>query len=161
MRYSSIKEIAEIVDAFQHGEIPRADWTHGAYLTVALSYCVHFSTETAASRMREGILRLNERNGVANTKTSGYHETMTVFWITTIKEFLRTTKQGNIVSLANDLIAAYGDPRLPLKYYSRKVLFSPEARGSYVPPDLGRFLRFINSAKLAARVGGYADAEYA
>ncbi len=160
MRYSSVKEIAEIVDAFQQGEIARADWTHGAYLTVGLSYCVHFSMETAVSRIREGILRLNERNGVANTKTSGYHETMTVFWVTTIKDYLKSTKQRHIVSLANDLIIFYGDPRLPLKYYSRKLLFSPEARASYVQPDLGRFLRFINVAKLAARVGGYANAEY-
>ena len=161
MKYSSLAEIGNIVNAFQHGRISREEWTHRAYLTVALSYCVHFPLDAATSRMREGILRLNEINGVANTATSGYHETMTVFWISTVKGFVKTSTERDIVTQANELIAAFGDPRLPLKFYSRKLLFSPEARARYVRPDLGRFSRFINSAKLAARVGGYADAEYA
>jgi len=161
MTYRYINEITNIVDAFEKGEIPRSEWTHRAYLTVALFYCVRHPRETASARMRDGIIRLNEMNGVANTRTSGYHETMTVFWISTVKGFVNTSTKRDLVVQANELIAAFDDPRLPLKFYSSKLLFSPEARAAYVRPDLGRSSRFIISAKLAARVSGYADAEYA
>jgi hypothetical protein len=143
MRYEAIKEIETLVDAFERVEISRQEWTHRAYLTVTLYYCSRYPLRSATARMRYGIMRLNEKNGVANTATSGYHETMTVFWTITVRDFLKASRHRDLVGLANELITSYGDPRLPLGYYSRSVLFSPEARRCYIRPDLGMFYKLV------------------
>jgi len=89
--------------------------------------------------MRWGVILLNETNGIANTNTAGYHETMTVFWMTIVARAVRCTGDHDLAKLANHVIAAYQDPRLPLEYYSRQLLFSPEARRTFVSPDLKEF----------------------
>jgi hypothetical protein len=41
-----------------------------------------------------------------------------------------------IDELAQELIARYGDRDLQLRHYTRQRLFSPEARFSWLEPDL-------------------------
>src|ERR1039458_5215929 len=43
---------------------------------------------------------------------------------------------GNAWRLAQELIARYGDRDLQLRHYTRQRLFSPEARFSWLEPDL-------------------------
>ncbi len=75
--------------------------------------------------MRDGIYWLNDSHGTPNTENSGYHETLTCFWMTTVKEFLDQRRDNESLSvLANDLIASCDDSKLPLKFYSRELLFS-------------------------------------
>ena len=85
--------------------------------------------------MSDGILWLNDSHGTPNTDASGYHETLTMFWLLTIEEFLGKTKCGSLTELANRLIASC-DTKLPFKFYSRERLFSADARARYVEPDL-------------------------
>ena len=139
MKFSSDKQALAIVADFEKRNIPRARWTHGACLTVALHYCLRFSFDTALYAMRRGVIRLNKANGIANTETAGYHETMTVFWIRTVKRFIDAEGTKAFGELANRLIEKYGDPRLPLKFYSRSRLYSPDARKRFVRPDLREF----------------------
>ena len=139
MKFSSDEQAFEIVADFEKGNIPRPEWTHRAFLTVALHYCLRFSFDTALYAMRRGVVRLNKANGVANTETAGYHETMTVFWVRSIKRFIEAGGERAFGQLANRLIERYGDPRLPLRFYSRSRLYSPEARKRFVRPDLREF----------------------
>ena len=85
--------------------------------------------------MSDGILWLNDSHGTPNTDTSGYHETLTMFWLLTIEEFVGKTKCGGLAEMANRLIASC-DTKLPFKFYSRELLFSADARTRYVEPDL-------------------------
>ena len=86
--------------------------------------------------MRDGIHWLNDRHGTPNTDTSGYHETLTVFWLKQIWNFLDDRHDvKNLEVLANELIERFNDPDLPLRYYSREALFSAEARRDYLHPD--------------------------
>ena len=66
-----------------------------------------------------------------------------------------------MAELANRLVAKYQDPRLPRKYYSRHLLFSPEARTTFVEPDLREFDLLENSANIAAQAGGFAMTQFA
>lgn len=140
MFYKHDDEIEILFAAFENRTISKADWTHAAHLTVGLYYCFHHPFGVAKNLMSDGIYRLNDAHGTPNTETSGYHETLTVFWLKTIAAFLEeNAAEKSLAVLANDLLAACDDTKLPLKYYSRELLFSTEARLKYIEPDLENF----------------------
>ena len=91
----------------------------------------------ALELLRARITAYNASVGTANTDTSGYHETITRFYVIVIDRFLATADRSlDLDALAQQLIAAHGDRRLPLQHYSESRLFSPVARRSWVEPDL-------------------------
>jgi len=141
--YKADEEIKLLFDSFEKRSLLKEDWTHAAHLTVALFYCLNYPFGVARNLMRDGIYWLNDAHGTPNTETSGYHETMTCFWMTMVKDFLETRrKDEGLAVLANDLVESYGDTKLPFKFYSRELLFSVEARLGYVAPDLKPELDF-------------------
>jgi hypothetical protein len=137
MLFTRDEEVNELAKAFQERTLPKSEWTHAAHLVVGLYHCFHHAPEAARNLVREGIMRLNDAHGTPNTDTSGYHETITVFWLETVARYLaKTGREKGLAELANGLLADCGDPRLPLKSYSRELLFSPEARKHFIEPDL-------------------------
>lgn len=135
--YRSPNEIDSLIHAFQEGSLPRSKWTHEAHLTVALWYLFYDSEQEAINAIRNGIKRYNSAQGIETTKNSGYHETLTLFWVRTIRRYLADESQNrSIVHLANGLIAKYADRTLPFTYYTRDRLMSSEARINGVEPDL-------------------------
>lgn len=137
MVYKSEDEILNIIRVFESGTIARADWRHNKHLTVAFYYAFHHDFETALAKMRGGIFNLLNTFGVDLSKEMPYHETLTVFWMRTIFDFLESQKEKSLVETANKVLKVCGDKDLPLKYYSRDFLFSDEARKNFVEGDLG------------------------
>jgi hypothetical protein len=134
--YDSFDEVKKVIEAFEGRTLPRAQWTHAAHLTVAFWYLVCYPLPEATVRIKAGILRYNESQGVRQTKEGGYHETITLFWIRVVRHFLTTaTLEVHLVALLNELISRCG-ASLPLEYYSRAHLFSWEARLQWAEPDL-------------------------
>jgi hypothetical protein len=135
--YRSPKEIDSLIHAFQEGSLPRSQWTHEAHLTVALWYLFYDSEQEAINAICNGIKRYNSVQGIEITQNSGYHETLTLFWVRTIRQYLADESQNrSIVDLANGLIAKYADRTLPFRYYTRDRLMSWEARQNWVEPDM-------------------------
>lgn len=135
-KYKTYCEIENLIKAFETCTLPRYEWNHLAHLTVAFWYLTHYSESEATKCIRDGIKRYNLANGIA-TKNSGYHETITLFWIRIIGDYLSSANsQSSLVDIANDLIQNYGDPHFPLAYYSRDLLISWEARTNWIEPDL-------------------------
>ncbi|MEG4286858.1 hypothetical protein QUB68_27525 [Microcoleus sp. A006_D1] len=135
--YRSPKEIDSLIHAFQECSLPRNQWTHAAHLTVALWYLFYDSEPEAINAIRNGIKRYNSVQGIEMTKDGGYHETLTLFWVQTVRRYLAEEKQNrSIVHLANGLIEQYADRTLPFRYYTRDRLMSWEARINWVEPDL-------------------------
>ena len=137
MVYKSEDELLNIIRVFESGTIARADWRHNEHLTVAFYYAFHHDFETALDKMRDGIFNLLDAFGVDLSKEMPYHETLTVFWMRTIFDFLESQKEKSLVETANKVLEMCGDKDLPLKYYSRDFLFSDEARKNFVEGDLG------------------------
>jgi hypothetical protein len=135
--YRTTGEILRLVRRFEDCTLPRAEWTHAAHLTVALWHLLQLDWPEAVARVRRGIKRYNAAHGVRVTPTGGYHETLTLFWLRTVRRFLEAERNEAraLVHLANDLIAS-ADKGLPLAHYTRERLFSPEARANWVEPDL-------------------------
>ena len=136
MIYKTDEEINLLIAAFEERTLSKAEWTHAAHLTVGLYYCARHPFGAAKNLMSDGIYWLNDAHGTPNTDASGYHETLTVFWLQTVAEFLEKSASKSLAETANDLIASCCDAKLPLKFYSRELLFSAAARAQYVEPDL-------------------------
>lgn len=135
--YRSPYEIDNLIHAFQECSLPRSQWNHEAHLTVALWYLFYDSEPEAINAIRNGIKHYNSAHGIESTKDGGYHETITLFWVRTIRGYLSgELRNRSIVNIANGLIAKYADRTLPFCYYTRDRLMSSEARTGWVEPDL-------------------------
>jgi hypothetical protein len=136
-RFRTTGEILALVRRFEDCTLPREEWTHAAHLTVALWHLLQYDWPDAVRRVRLGIQRYNAAHGIRTTPTGGYHETLTLFWLRRVRAFLEggRNEARSLVALANELVAT-ADRSLPLAYYTRERLFSPEARAGWVEPDL-------------------------
>lgn len=129
--------IDRLAEEFCDRTLPKEEWTHEAHLRVGLWHLLHYSPTEAMSRLRDGIRQYNVVCGVANTDTSGYHETITQFYVTVIAHFLEGQDSSRPVEqLAADLLKTYGDRHLLFIYYSKERLMSKQARRQWIEPDL-------------------------
>lgn len=127
----------ELVEAFIACTLPKAEWTHQAHLRVGLWHLLRHRAEEALALLRVRIQRYNVACGGANTDHSGYHETITRFYVWVIDRFLQSADRSQgIDQLAEELIRRHGETGLPLRYYSRELLSSVPARRQWVEPDL-------------------------
>ncbi|MDM7922894.1 MAG: hypothetical protein QUS14_11385 [Pyrinomonadaceae bacterium] len=135
-RYKSEDEILAVVRSFENATIGRDEWKHAEHLLVALHYVEAFGLEAATNKMRSGIRNLLTNGfNVDLEKEMPYHETITVFWMRTAYAFLLMTPSLSSLERTNALVAGF-DKEFPLRFYSRDLLFSEEARAAYVGPDL-------------------------
>jgi hypothetical protein len=137
--YRTEDEITELVRAFEDCRLAREDWTHAAHLTVAVWYLIRLPY-TAAEKIRFGIQRYNHAHGIESTPTSGYHETITLFWIHLIQTDLNHVGvHDSLLKLTNHFISHYSNPVVIFEYYSRDRLFTPLARSTWIEPNLKSF----------------------
>lgn len=135
MKYETENDIKTLVDLFENGTISEADWRHAEHLVVALYYLSNDDFETALTKMRNGIFNLLKSFGVDLSKENPYHETLTVFWMKTVEDFRKSNENWNPVEICDGLIKNF-DKDYPLKFYSRELLFSHEARAKFIEGDL-------------------------
>ncbi|HYW72000.1 MAG TPA: hypothetical protein VE961_13255 [Pyrinomonadaceae bacterium] len=124
-------EILDLVRRFEACEINPEDFRHYQHLTVALCYLRDLPYNLASEKMRRGIQKLAAAYG-----KSGYHETITLFWLKTVSEFVVAHEGGPICDLANRLVAVYDDKSLIKQYYSEELIASPAAKSGWIEPDL-------------------------
>ena len=136
MAYQSEKEILALVRGFENGTIGREDWRHAEHLTVACFYAFQHDFETALKKMRDGIFNLLACFGIDLSKEMPYHETLTVFWMRTIFDSMKSQPDIPLVEFVNRTLEIGSDKNLPLKFYSRELLFSDAARKNYIEGDL-------------------------
>jgi hypothetical protein len=91
-----------------------------------------------ATRDMPGLIRAyNEATGVHNTDTTGYHETITLASLRAARAWLLARPDMPLYEALNGLLAAkYGRSEWLLSYWSKPVLFSVDARRTWVDPDL-------------------------
>lgn len=137
-------EIAAFVEAFEACTLPKERWTHGAHVLTGAWY-VHALGEAAATdRMRVCVSRYNEAMGGKNTATSGYHETITVFWIKVLSVLCAAAGEVGRAEFARAAEARFGQERkLHQRFYDFDVVGSEEARRVWVAP-----MRTIHAANL-------------
>jgi hypothetical protein len=136
--YQAFEEIESFIVAFEARTLPKPCWTHQAHLIVALWYNLRHRADEALDLVRENIKRYNEAVGTLNTETSGYHESITVFYMWAVRQFIVDAgPEASLVELANRLISGKCAARsFPFEYYSRELLLSTEARLRRVEADV-------------------------
>jgi len=130
----------EFLRRFETGEMPRSEWNHSAHLAVAAA-TIHAGGGPAEVRAK--ILAYNATQGIVSTPASGYHETITRFWVERIRELTAGLGRGATEwDAARAVVSAFAHRgRLFSSYYSYDVAACREARASYRPPDIPDILR--------------------
>jgi hypothetical protein len=129
------------IDRIGHGllnrTLPKSEWTHAAHFAAALWILATRQDIDAPRDMPALIRAYNEATGVANTDTGGYHETITQASLRAASAFLAAAPTQPLYATCNALMASpLGHPDWLLEYWSRPVLFSPEARRQWRAPDI-------------------------
>ena len=126
------------LESFEQGTWPKSAWTHAAHVAVAACYLIECPDQGAAGLMRRGIAHYNQCVGTVNSDHSGYHETITLFWLAVVKARLRELVDGLPRVEAVRLLVTELAPQRDLfrEYYSFDVVGSVEARRSWVEPDV-------------------------
>ena len=132
-----LEQAKRLVRAFESGTLPKEQWTHTAHFIMALWYCITMPLPEAVDKIRKGIIRHNLSVGGENSDTHGYHETITLFYTSIIAHYVVT---AGITALTDEQIGVFlQQPFLakdyPLKYYSKELLMSRQARHHWVDPD--------------------------
>jgi hypothetical protein len=142
----TLSDATRLVREFETLALPCNQWTHEAHLAVGLWYvCTHEPVE-ALVKMRAGISAYNRCCGIPAAddipRQSGYHETLTRFYIAVLCDFWQEYSCGDnnaSASFHNALAALIthqiADRTYPLQFYSAEILFSAEARYAFVPPN--------------------------
>ena len=137
-RFRSSDEVERLAHQFLDRTLPYERWTHAAHLAVGVWHLVRYAPGEALDRLRAGITTYNVACGIDNTDSSGYHETITRFYVEMIRRYLEgRDRSGPLHDLVNGMVASPGGSRdAPLAYYTRERLFSVAARRSWLTPDL-------------------------
>ena len=119
---------------FENGTWPIADWHHTAHLAVCACYIL--DGPDAMDRLRIRIARYNENQGGRNTPDSGYHETLTRFWVEMVSISIASLPRNLVrLEVARRIVAEFGHRRdLFREYYEFDVVGCREARAVWIPP---------------------------
>ena len=136
---SSDHEIERIARGLIERSLPKSGWTHAAHFAAAF-WLLRQRGDAAFRDMPPLIRAYNESTGVANTDTSGYHETITVASLRVARAWLTERPDAPLhAALTELLMGPYGRSDWLLVYWSRERLFSVAARRAWVEPDLRTF----------------------
>ena len=134
---STSEALDSFLHGFEHGKLAKSEWTHGAHVAAAAYYLFDSDFVTILPLMRTRISAFNLSVGGANTATSGYHETLTHFWLLIVAELLRQRQPASRLDAAQQAVAVFGQARsLHTLYYSGDVVQDSAARQSWRAPDL-------------------------
>ena len=123
--------------SFEDGSLAKERWTHAAHILGGASYVHRLGEAAALDHMRACVKRYNEAVGGKNTATSGYHETVTAFWIKLLHAFLFGKKPIDRAEFAMLAVAHFAPQRdIYQSYYDFDVVASTEARARWIAPNL-------------------------
>lgn len=125
-----------LVQAFETGTLPKAQWTHAAHVAMGSHYVFLLGEADALTVMRTRVCAYNEAVGTINSTTSGYHETLTRFWIAVLARLLQQGSVASHIEFVQRAVALYGSRRdLHGSYYNFDVVKSVDARQAWIAPD--------------------------
>src|SRR5271156_2204791 len=103
--FRSDDEVLEIGRGLIDRTLPKSAWTHTAHFASAIWLLTYYG-EGFVVRSLPGFIRAyNEATGVANTDTSGYHETITQASIRAADAFLAAGPLRPLFATCNALMA--------------------------------------------------------
>ena len=122
---------------FEEGTWPSTQWTHATHIAMGSYYLLTCSRDEATARIKHGLYHYHLSQGGQHTDTSGYHETLTLFWIDSIEEYLRSLPASwNVLEKVTAATQYLGEQRvLHRQHYSWDLTTDPIARREWRTPD--------------------------
>ncbi len=118
--------------AFEACTIAPSQFNHEAHVRLAFIYLTEGDVDSAVQKMRDALLNFLQHNGVPLSK---FHETLTRAWVLAVQHFMNrstSTSAADFIAKNQQLL----DSKIMLTHYSASVLFSADARASFVEPNL-------------------------
>jgi len=119
----------ETYEAFIEGRLGKDEWTHEAHLITSWMALQTRTPGEALAHLRESITTHNCGVAIENTEYSGYHETLTVYYVTAVDSVGATTPEELFEHPDTNRSAA-------LRFWTKERLMSSRARLEWVEPDL-------------------------
>lgn len=129
--------IAHVGEGLLARTLPRAEWTHEAHLAACL-WLLRERRDMALERELPAIIRgYNESVGGVNDDIQGYHETLTQFYIATVRIHDAEHASLGLCDAVNKLLTSERGRRdWPMRFYSAELLFCVSARHDFTAPDI-------------------------
>ena len=115
-------------------ELPVSEFDHRAHIRLAYVYLVEGGAELAVQRMRKALTALLKHAGVDPSQK--YHETLTEAWILAVHHSMKNTDNSESADGFIEKNTVMLDSKIMMTHYSAEVLFSEQARQSFVEPNL-------------------------
>lgn len=131
--YRTTDEIEQLVRAFESGTLSPAEFNHHAHMTVALWYLMKLPYSDALAQMRTNIRKFA---GFYN-QNQLYNETITLFWMKLCHHLLAASAPiESVADTTYQILARWGSMQYVFKHYSKELVFSKQAKQTWVDPDL-------------------------
>lgn len=119
-----------LINALLTCTLPKSEWTHEAHVRFGVAMVRRHGAVRALRLLRAAIRSYNEATGVANTESSGYHETLTCYYTAVAASLV---ERGT--SIDEMLLDPLNERDAPLRFWDADTLFSPLARARWVEPE--------------------------
>ena len=130
-------EIDAFLEAFESGTLPGSAFTHAAHIFTGACYVHALGEVVAIATMRDRIRAFNVAAGGQNTATSGYHETITVFWVKVLAQLHGECAGLGRAEFARHAVATFLARRtIYQEFYDFDLVGSEEARRVWIPPNV-------------------------
>lgn len=118
----------DIFERFVNGRLSKSEWTHEAHLITCWVTLQDRTPPETVDFLRAAITAHNCGVGTVNSDTSGYHETLTAYYVAAVAAAnAATPEQLNDVASCSRVG--------PLEHWTRERLYSTEARLGWLDPD--------------------------
>ena len=130
-------QIEDLANQFCDQTLPKERWNHEGHLIVGMWHLFNFPFDNAVDILRKRIIDYNDSLGTINSDDSGYHETLTLFWMITLKNFIMQYPHHSLEEVCHLFLdSAMASKAYPLQFYSKVILMSRKARRTWVDGDI-------------------------
>ena len=122
-----------MVERVEGGTLPNAEFRHRQHLAYAFLCLCRDSSASAERRVLRTLAAFAERNGEAGK----FHVSLTLCWTRLVAAAMTEHPECRTARELLERHPALLDKNLPLRFYSRDLLFGEAARRGPIAPDLG------------------------
>ena len=127
---------ATFLKRFEASQFRHDQWHHREHIKAAYLYLRRYPYKDALQRIRSGIHALNAAQQVPESRTRGYHETMTQAWLRLVHLILCQYGPEKSADLFYAEHPELSSKRALRFFYSPKRLMSASAKARFIKPDL-------------------------
>ncbi len=133
------REDQELRRQFESFTISPDEFSHAIHVRLAYVYLVDNDVDTVYRQFRQVTLDYLKHHDIDPSK---YNETLTRAWILAIRHFMMCSSPTKCSSEFVDSNPRLLNSRIMQLHYSKQLLFSDEARLSFIEPDLAPIPRY-------------------